>query len=778
MNIYWTGPRESDMAYTGNMFAGSFTFYGSNTGTNRAYCNTDNIRINHNLFSQAASDFILSCQLECIERDPDCRFMAYNPNCVYGAPEEITKRTLCLNDAHIMRQLDNKIAFREIADGVVPVLPMQTLQGQICSYSNLKRLFPGFTSFVIQEPVSSGGQGTFLMNESESHEVFETLQKDASYIVTGYLNKNIPVNLHAIIYDSDIVLFPGSVQIIQHGNHRLLYRGADYKTFLNISSRIRDNLYNSSLLLLQRIQKMGYRGIVGIDAIISEEGVFFSEINNRFQGSSILLAKALNENGLKSLAQMNLSAFSGQKEDADLLSKVKDIIVPYSMFNYVYESGDVHSRYIFEKAKNEKRVAEVLGEGYIPGQNIEPYASEFSLLFDGNILSICSGESAVRIHPNIPVPDYCFEEKMLSGDLSSLKIALINRGITISPQAQSFIRQNGDARIGNYYSLDLFLRGIYINTPLRTKFVALSPFEIDMVPEHGLALNYYGNFVTEVDYDSKNIFPRERNIPVDQILFLSTDRLRIQNNSYCTFAKNGVPCKFCEATNLCNDFTEEDVIRSIEALFTSKNCPHFRHILVGGLSNDIGAEKDVIIHICNKIREYTDMPIYLMCLPPKKDDIAEYYAAGVNEFGFNIEVFDRSIAENVMPGKGRIPLSRYLDALQYAVQLSGADGQVKTAFVLGLEPLESLLNGVETVCRMGVAPILSVFRPIPNTEMEDVVPPSDTWLYEATIRAEEICRKYGLSLGPTCPACRNNTLTIAKDGEVKSIYSYRWRRNR
>ena len=87
MNIYWTGPRESDMAYTGNMFAGSFTFYGSNTGTNRAYCNTDNIRINHNLFSQAASDFILSCQLECIERDPDCRFMAYNPNCVYGAPD-------------------------------------------------------------------------------------------------------------------------------------------------------------------------------------------------------------------------------------------------------------------------------------------------------------------------------------------------------------------------------------------------------------------------------------------------------------------------------------------------------------------------------------------------------------------------------------------------------------------------------------------------------------------------------------------------------------------
>ena len=80
--------------------------------------------------------------------------------------------------------------------------------------------------------------------------------------------------------------------------------------------------------------------------------------------------------------------------------------------------------------------------------------------------------------------------------------------------------------------------------------------------------------------------------------------------------------------------------------------------------------------------------------------------------------------------------------------------------------------GVEAVCRLGAAPILSPFRPVPFTEMEDTVPPSNEWLLELAERAEAICRSYGLTLGPSCPACRNNTLTLVEPGEALAFRNF------
>lgn len=777
--IYWSGPRESDITYAEDMFAGSFTFYGSNVDSNYSFCCGNDIRINHNLFNQNASDFILAHQLKCIREDPECYFMSYNPNCVFGAPNEIVERTLCLNDEQLMAQLDNKLFFREFAKALVPTLPMQVIVGHDCKYTMLLQQFPLFDAFVIQEPVSSGGQGTYLMCAENAEEVIGLLDAEESYIVTGFIDSNIPVNLHAVIYDDEIALFPGSVQIIQFGNHRLLYRGADYPTFRGIDLHIREALYNFSLVLLKEVQTLGYRGVLGVDALISGDHVYITEINNRFQGSSILLNRALSEHGWESLQRMNLAAFSGIEPDKAHLKELQQMDVPYSMYTYVQEGDNEHSRYIFERALRETVVDTVLTEGYDPDQPAQPYASQFSILFRGNITSICPGECKVRLHPNIASPSQAWKAKILSNDLTALKTALINRGVVLSEAAKRFIHEHGDMREGTYFSLDLFLRGVYINSPLYVKLAGLSPFEVDFSENEGLFLKFYGHRIARVDYDRKEPLPKgptEDTPPIDRILFLATDRLRVQNNSYCTFAKNGVVCKFCEANGQNNAFSEQDILDSLDLLFTADNRPKFRHVLVGGLSNDIGLEQKTILDICHKLRDYSDMPIYLMCLPPAADDIRRYYQAGVTEFGFNIEIFDRSIARRFMPGKGRIPLQRYMDALEEAVKCCGHTGAVRTAFIVGLEPMSSLLKGIDAVCQIGVSPILSAFRPIPGTEMSGFIPPSDEWLYEALMRSEEICKKYGLTLGPECPACRNNTLTLAQADEVVKIYSSAWRR--
>ena len=778
--LFWSGPRESDIDYTGDLFAGSATFYGSNIGSNSSFCGSNATRINHNIFHQDASDFILNWQLDTIAEHPDCKFMSYNPNNVYGAPEAVVSRTICLNDEQLMEMLNNKIKFRDLISGKFPSIPANIFKGSECLYTHLSGLLGDNKSFVIQEPVSSGGQGTYLMNEINSEEVFSLLDRDKLYIVTEYIDHNIPVNVHAVIFDSKILILPGSVQIIGHNDDRLLYRGADFCTFGDINEQIRYKLYSLAEQLSELLQKMGYRGIVGYDALIADGEVYLSEINNRFQGSSLLVTKALVDAGFPSLHELNMMAFNGAIPDNTLVEHLRALRIPYSMYNYIYEDNGVHPRFIYERAQKESRVLSVVNEGYNLHQTAEPYASLFSLVFNFNITSLYENDSIIRIHPNIVSPLREWSEKILSGDLTALKVSLINRGVVLTDRAKNYIHKHGDMRGGTYFALDLFIHGLYINAPLYTKLTFLSPFTIDVEPSGGLALRYYETLIGMVDYDKKERLLSEKtasHVQIDKILFFASDRVRIQNSSCCTFAKNGVVCRFCEADGMDNHFTEQDIIDSIDILFNSQNSPMFRHVLIGGLSNDIGSERETLIRIIRKIRSYSDKPIYLMCLPPKKIDIAEYFAEGVTEFGFNIEIYDRSIAKRIMPGKGRIPLNRYMDSLKEAVRLCGSDGAVRTAFIVGLEPKESLMQGIEDVCKIGVAPILSAFRPIPFTQMADVIPPTDEYLYEITVEAERISNKYGLSLGPTCPACRNNTLTIANKDEVTAIFSAQWRRD-
>ena len=67
----------------------------------------------------------------------------------------------------------------------------------------------------------------------------------------------------------------------------------------------------------------------------------------------------------------------------------------------------------------------------------------------------------------------------------------------------------------------------------------------------------------------------------------------------------------------------------------------FRHILIGGGSEQRSTEYIRIIEIIQYLRSKTDKPVYLMALPPENIEIlSEYYNAGIDEIAFNIEIFD------------------------------------------------------------------------------------------------------------------------------------------
>ena len=159
-----------------------------------------------------------------------------------------------------------------------------------------------------------------------------------------------------------------------------------------------------------------------------------------------------------------------------------------------------------------------------------------------------------------------------------------------------------------------------------------------------------------------------------------------------------------------------------------------------------------------------------MSIPPSDlEIISKLYNAGISEMAFNIEIFDDNLAIKYMPGKGRISREHYYKALTKATSLCGKNGNVRSMVIIGLEPEETLLTGIEKLCQIGVQPMLSIFRPMENTLLEYLLPMTCQKIYELYLKIHNICFKYGQSLGPTCIYCQNNTLAIPLKYEKEEI---------
>lgn len=185
----------------------------------------------------------------------------------------------------IMDKMNDKIAFRNWAESMCKVQISKLLFGNQCSYENLCNLFVGYDIFVVQAVQDSGGEGTFILTSQNYLTVTLKLSQSEKYMVSGYEKSNIPLNIHAIIYKDDILIFPISIQIMRLNGYKLLYQGADYIAAQNIASKLLQTFRDYMLKICKQLQCEGYRGVTGVDAMIVGNDVRILEMNNRFQGS-------------------------------------------------------------------------------------------------------------------------------------------------------------------------------------------------------------------------------------------------------------------------------------------------------------------------------------------------------------------------------------------------------------------------------------------------------------------------------------------------------------
>lgn len=214
-----------------------------------------------------------------------------------------------LNQQELMNFLNDKFNVRKYLEKIVPILEYNFVLPSI-DYDTLVSK-TGAKKMVLQASNGAGGENTYLIQNENDLLVIKGYLKE-KYCVSKYVN-NTPLNATLIIFEDDIIILPISAQLIKIIDNKFRYVGADFSVVNTLNKCILKKINNYSKKIGKKIQNLGYRGIMGIDYILTNDKIYFMEINPRFQSSSFLLSLVLKKEFNSSIAELNYMALKGEK---------------------------------------------------------------------------------------------------------------------------------------------------------------------------------------------------------------------------------------------------------------------------------------------------------------------------------------------------------------------------------------------------------------------------------------------------------------------------------
>ena len=756
--LFWIGIQESEIKQTYELFAGSITIFGSGKDGNFAFDKVYNLRYNYNHDNDLWFEFVNMCADKIILQYPDCAFVLYYPMDAVFYNQQITSRLIGANDSVMLDAWDNKFRCREWLGNDIPTVENEIKYGHNIIENGANLLRNGH-EFVIQGEYSCGGSDTWLLTESSRDTIFAKVDPDRLYSLSPYIEHNISVNIHLIIYSNEVIILPASIQLIDLNTNSFEYQGADFIAYRHLPQNIKDKVIQYSSVIGERLRRSGYLGVCGVDYITTEQEVYFSEINPRFQSSTFLLNYALNKNRLDySIQQLHLDAFFY----SECQYSIPSFDVDYSYYKVVYSTS--HKKRIKNLSKRAiaSKAAVYIDDKLSWDAKLEEKTYLYKLLFTQNICAVAPDYKLI-IHSNLDTTIGVVIPIDLEEHILELKVMLLAHGITLSANVQKVLEQTIGINHEEFDAIDLIINGkYYINVPYCTNLTELSPFQIK-IRNGQLWLFYCEEKLTSVVIRGTDHLANEvtkSGLKYSEVCYLGHDRLRLYHRLGCFFKENSCSCGFCDLDNDNRVLTFDTITEVISAY---ANCSNINHYLIGGGSQNPQDDYEHICNIAKYLKLKTGKPIYLMSLPVHDEKILKKLKlAGITEVAFNIEVFNRKLAKKYMPGKGAISLQTYYAALKKAVKLWGNTGNVRSIIIVGLEPKESLLKGIEELCKIGVSPILSLLKPISCTPLQHMLPPCDKEILDIVIKAEQICKKYNIALGPSCRYCEDNTLKITR----------------
>ena len=207
-------------------------------------------------------------------------------------------------------------------------------------------------------------------------------------------------------------------------------------------------------------------------------------------------------------------------------------------------------------------------------------------------------------------------------------------------------------------------------------------------------------------------------------------------------------CKYCPVPKLQGHVkSEEEVLSIVNEVLRTGNLKTIS--LTSGVETSVEGEVERVLKLLPALKKY-NVPIGVSVYPTEGCS-RKFYEEGVFEVKYNVETMDSEIFKKVC---GDLSLDYILDKLKEAVDVFGKN-RVFSNFIIGLgESDSSVMEGVETLAKMGVIPILRPVNPHPLRSGDCFTerPSPERLLRLAKIEAE-ILKKHGLNPGLAMTMC-------------------------
>ncbi|MDQ6969263.1 MAG: DASS family sodium-coupled anion symporter [Mariprofundus sp.] len=215
------------------------------------------------------------------------------------------------------------------------------------------------------------------------------------------------------------------------------------------------------------------------------------------------------------------------------------------------------------------------------------------------------------------------------------------------------------------------------------------------------------------------------------------------------FSQPGNACQYCQYDSMMNE-AEPPLRDPLELVEAVRAALAEREVETVYLYNGYSPSDDVglrsLVPVIALLRKHLGhRQIALETVAPNDVQVMdELYEAGLDIFICNLEINDADKFAEICPGKKAIGGQKaIMKALAYARSVFRS-GAVVSHLIVGLEPLQSTLDGMKKLVEQGIVPMLLPFRPLPGTALGEGSLPSLDDVEQALLMQYELLDKAGM----------------------------------
>ena len=331
-----------------------------------------------------------------------------------------------------------------------------------------------------------------------------------------------------------------------------------------------------------------------------------------------------------------------------------------------------------------------------------------------------------RVNENIQYAKSNLSTYLFDEDMGLLKKQLLCYGIFIDEKTNFEIKEYnnvfGDEKHIHVAQIQL-PDGSFVNANSQESYCKQSPFILRKINQSWFICKS-NQVICEVNIQKIPTWAlaslSDGSPVLDTVIPHGNNVLALSRHRPCHFKQTGEGCKFCSSMPYSKTLSEESrLLRLREALNLAKasGIP-YSFALSGGTSetSDRGILDFIkVIRIIKNIMP--EAKISVEVAPPETNDYLDLlFNEGINSITMNLEFYTQEVRNNICPGKSKIAIDRYFEALRYSVEKLKC-GNVSSVLIAGIEDSAMTCLGAHKLMDIGVLPTIIPFRPYDQCSM-------------------------------------------------------------